>query len=225
MLIPSIDLMGGKIVQLIQGERKALEFDDFSEWIERFGKFPIVQVIDLDAAMGSGDNRTVVEELCKQLPCQVGGGLRTVERARQVLEWGAKKVIIGSSLFSLEGTNLGLAAELAKGLRTERLIFSVDSRAGFVAVKGWKQSTGLRPVDAMRQLEPFCSAFLYTHIDTEGLMQGFPFAVLDELCSATKKKLIVAGGITTPEEVKRLDVMGIDAVVGMAIYTGAMRVY
>ena len=224
MLIPSIDLMGGKIVQLIQGERKALEFDDFSEWIERFGKFPIVQVIDLDAAMGSGDNRTVVEELCKQLPCQVGGGLRTVERARQVLEWGAEKVIIGSSLFSSEGTDLGFAAELAKGLRTERLVFSVDSRAGFVAVKGWKQSTGLRPADAMRQLEPFCSAFLYTHIDTEGLMQGFPFAVLDELCGVTKKKLIVAGGITTSEEVKRLDVMGIDAVVGMAIYTGAMRV-
>ena len=173
MLIPSIDLMGGKIVQLIQGERKALEFDDFSEWIERFGKFPIVQVIDLDAAMGSGDNRTVVEELCKQLPCQVGGGLRTVERARQALEWGAKKVIIGSSLFSSEGTNLGFATELAKGLRTERLVFSVDSRAGFVAVKGWKQSTGLRPADAMRQLEPYCSAFLYTHIDTEGLMQGF----------------------------------------------------
>ena len=223
MLIPSIDLMGGKIVQLVQGERKALEFDDFTEWIERFRNFPTVQVIDLDAAMGSGDNRQVVEELCKKLPCQVGGGLRTVERARQVLERGAKKVIIGSSLFSSEGTNLRFATELAEKLGREHLVFSVDSRGGFVAVKGWKQSTGLRPADAMRQLEQYCSAFLYTHIDTEGLMQGFPFAVLDQLC-ATRKKLIVAGGITTLDEVERLDAIGIDAVVGMAIYTGAMRV-
>lgn len=224
MLIPSIDLMGGRIVQLVQGERKALEFDDFSEWIDRFRKFPIVQVIDLDAAMGSGSNRALVRAMCEELPCQVGGGLRTLERAREVLGWGAKKVIIGSSLFSSAGVNLDFARELSEELGSERLVFSVDSRAGFVAVKGWKQSTRLRPADAMRQLEPFCSAFLYTHIDTEGLMQGFPFAVLDEFRQATPRKLIVAGGITTSEEVERLDALGVDAVVGMAIYTGAMPV-
>ena len=224
MLIPSIDLMDGKIVQLVQGERKALEFDDFSYWIDRFRKYPAVQVIDLDAAMGKGRNPALVAELCSELPCQVGGGLRTVEGALQALASGAKKVIIGSSLFSDVGINVDFAEQLAGQIGAERLIFAVDSRAGYVAVKGWKQSTGLAPSQAMRELQPFCSAFLYTHIDAEGLMQGFPFEVLDNLRSATEKKLIVAGGITTVAEIERLDGMGVDAVVGMAIYTGTMPV-
>jgi phosphoribosylformimino-5-aminoimidazole carboxamide ribotide isomerase len=224
MLIPSIDLMGGKIVQLVQGERKALEFDNSSEWVDRFRKFPIVQVIDLDAAMGNGSNRELVQELCSQLPCQVGGGLRTSDAVRQVLGSGAKKVIIGSSLFSEHGVNEMFAKKLAREFGPERLIFAVDSRNGYVAVKGWKQTTGLRPADAVRELQPFCSAFLYTHIDAEGMMKGFPFAVLDELRNATTRKLIVAGGITATEEVDRLEALGIDAVVGMAIYTGTMQV-
>ena len=223
MLIPSIDLMDGKIVQLVQGKRKALEFDNFLEWIDRFRKFPITQVIDLDAAMGNGNNETLVQELCAQLACQVGGGLRDNRSLRQVFAWNAKKAIVGSSLFSSEGINKTFADEVANEFGRERLIFAVDSRNGFVAVKGWKQSTQLRPAETIRELEKFCSAFLYTHIDTEGTMVGFPFQVLDELRAATAKKLIVAGGITTQEEVNRLDAMGIDAVVGMAIYTGAMK--
>ena len=223
MLIPSIDLMGGKIVQLVQGERKALEFDDFPEWVRRFSKFPVVQVIDLDAAMGRGDNRQLVKGLCAELPCQVGGGLRTTDAARQVLEWGARKAIIGSSLFSGADVNIPFAKDVADELSADQLIFAVDSRGGYVSVKGWKESTGLRPADAMRTLEPFCSAFLYTHIDTEGMLQGFPFSVLDDLRTATRNKLIVAGGIKSAEEVQRLDEMGIDAVVGMAIYTGVLQ--
>jgi phosphoribosylformimino-5-aminoimidazole carboxamide ribotide isomerase len=224
MLIPSIDLMGGKVVQLVQGERKALEFDDSSEWVDRFRKFPIVQVIDLDAAMGTGHNGGLVQELCSQLHCQVGGGLRTSDAVRQVLRSGAKKVIIGSSLFSERGINEMFAGELAGEFGPERLIFAVDARGGYVAVKGWKQTTSLRPAEAVRELEPFCSAFLYTHIDTEGMMKGFPFPVLDELRNETTRKLIVAGGITTMDEVDRLEALGIDAVVGMAIYTGTMKV-
>lgn len=224
MLIPSIDLMGGKIVQLVQGERKALEFDNFPEWIERFREFPIVQVIDLDAATGAGRNSLQVQELCRELACQVGGGLRTTDRVREVLRWGARKAIIGSSLFSNDGINQAFAEELAREFGPERLIFAVDSRAGHVAVKGWRESTGLRPGDAIRALDPFCSAFLYTHIDTEGMMQGFPVAALDELRNATSKKLIAAGGIRSREEIDRLDALGVDAVVGMAIYTGSMQV-
>lgn len=224
MLIPSIDLMGGKIVQLVQGERRALEFDNFSEWIERFRKFPIVQVIDLDAAMENGSNAELVKGLCSQLPCQVGGGLGSLEKARAMVTSGARRVIIGSSLFTSEEVNTKFAKDLTDELGAEHLIFSVDSRAGFVSVKGWKQRTRLRPREAMRQLAPFCSAFLYTHIDTEGLMQGFPFEVLDDLRFATNRKLIVAGGITTNAEVDRLDQMGIDAVVGMAIYTGTLTI-
>lgn len=224
MLIPSIDLMGGKIVQLVQGERKALEFQNFSEWVDRFRKYPIVQVIDLDAAMGNGANQALVKELCAQLPCQVGGGLRTLEKARAALSGGARKVIIGSSLFTPDGVDIEFAENLAKHLGLERLIFAVDSRAGFVSVKGWKENTRLSPAEALRQLSPFCSAFLYTHIDTEGLMQGFPSGVLEELRPATSKKLIVAGGIRTKSEIDWLDRMGIDAVVGMAIYTGTLQV-
>ena len=222
MLIPSIDLMGGKIVQLVQGARKALEFDNFQKWVDRFRKFPMVQVIDLDAAMDNGDNRKLVEQLCSDLSCQVGGGLRTVDAARWVLNSGAKRAIIGSSLFSQTSINLKFAQELARQLGRERLIFAVDSRGGYVAIKGWKQSTGLHPADAMRQLEQFCSAFLYTHIETEGMLQGFPFSALDDLLRATKNKLIVAGGIRAAEEVQRLDDLGINAVVGMAIYTGIL---
>jgi phosphoribosylformimino-5-aminoimidazole carboxamide ribotide isomerase len=224
MLIPAIDLMEGKIVQLVQGERKALEFDDFAPWIDRFRKFPLVQVIDLDAAMDKGSNRDIVQRLCRELPCQVGGGVRTVERARELIDWGAKKAIVGSSLFSPEGVDLDFAQQVANTVGSESLVFSVDSRNGYVAVKGWKESTRLRPADAMRQLEPFCSGFLYTHIDTEGLMQGFPFEVLGELCRATTKTLIVAGGITSADEVKKLESLGVDCVVGMAIYTGALQV-
>lgn len=223
MLIPSIDLMDGKIVQLVQGERKALEFEEFPEWIRRFRKYPIVQVIDLDAAMGRGDNGQLVKQLCVELPCQVGGGLRTTEAARQVLQWGAKKVIVGSSLFSNGEVNITFSQNLERQLGSQQLIFAVDSRGGYVAVKGWKESTGLRPAKAMRALDPFCSAFLYTHIDTEGMLQGFPFSVLDELRSATQNKLIVAGGIRSAEEIRQLDEMGIDAVVGMAIYTGVLQ--
>ena len=223
MLIPSIDLMGGKIVQLVQGERKALEFDDFPQWVRRFSKFPMVQVIDLDAAMGKGDNRQLVKGLCAELPCQVGGGLRTTEAARQILEWGARKAIIGSSLFLRADVNITFAADLADQVGAHHLIFAVDSRGGHVSIKGWKESTGHRPADAMRKLEAFCSAFLYTHIDTEGMLQGFPFSVLDDLRKATQNKLIVAGGIKSAEEIARLDAMGIDAVVGMAIYTGVLQ--
>ena len=224
MLIPSIDLMGGRIVQLVQGERKALEFENFSEWVDRFRKYPTVQVIDLDAAMENGGNHELVRDLCAELPCHVGGGLRTLEKARAALSNGARKVIIGSSLFTADGVDIEFARNLSEQLGPDRLVFAVDSRAGFVAVKGWKQTTRLRPAEAIRQLDPCCSAFLYTHIDTEGLMQGFPFRVIDELSPATNKKLIVAGGITTDAEIDRLDRMGIDAVVGMAIYTRTLQV-
>ena len=173
--------------------------------------------------MGKGDNQQLVKGLCAELACQVGGGLRTAEAARQVLEWGAKKAIIGSSLFSATDVNIAFAKSLADRLGADQLIFAVDSRGGYVSVKGWKESTGLRPADAMRKLEPSCSAFLYTHIDTEGMLQGFPFSVLEDLRNATRKKLIVAGGIKSAEEIARLDEMGIDAVVGMAIYTGVLQ--
>jgi phosphoribosylformimino-5-aminoimidazole carboxamide ribotide isomerase len=222
MLIPSIDLMGGKIVQLVQGEKRALEFENFTYWIERFSKYPLVQLIDLDAAMGTGGHRELIAMICQQLPCQIGGGIHGIERGRELLDLGARRVIFGSSLVKNDAINVALAKELSSTLGTERLTFAIDSRGGRVAIKGWKQNTSIDPLDMMHALEPFCSAFLYTHIDTEGTMTGFPMEVARKLRQATARKLMVAGGIRSAEEILELDVIDVDAVVGMAIYTGAI---
>ncbi len=233
MLIPSIDLMGGKIVQLVQGETLKLAFDDFEYWIERFSGYPLVQLIDLDAAMRQGENRGLIEMICRRLPCQVGGGLRSVEDGRRLLEVGAKRVIYGSSLFGGEedtGTprrhkliRLEFAGELKKGLGEEALCFSVDTKGGKVAVRGWKEQVDLTPEEAVTWLEDYCAAFLYTHVDTEGTMRGFPVDVAAVLRSTTAKQLIVAGGIKDRAEVEALDAMGVDAVAGMAVYSGVME--
>ena len=223
MLIPSIDLMGGKVVQLVQGAKKALEFDNVDEWIERFRPYPIVQLIDLDAAMRQGSNRDLISYICERIPCQVGGGIRTPQDAQTIFRAGAKKVIIGSSLLKEGRVDLDIAKAFAHGASAARLIFAVDSRAGRVSIHGWKQATDLTPAQMMRETEAYCGAYLYTHIDTEGTMSGFPMHVLSELQAATGRRIIVAGGIKSMQEVEELHSRGIDAVVGMAIYTGALK--
>lgn len=222
MLIPSIDLMAGKIVQLVHGEKKALEFDDFEYWIERFSGYPLVQLIDLDAAMGRGDNHDLVTMICARLPCQVGGGIRSVARACDLLALGARRVIFGSALFNKGEIDTALAQDCATSLGLDRLTFALDSRGGKVAIQGWKETTSTDPAQMMRQLEPCCSAFLYTHIDSEGTMTGFPMEIAQLLRAETAHQLIVAGGIRSMEEVSALDTIGVDSVVGMALYTGRL---
>jgi phosphoribosylformimino-5-aminoimidazole carboxamide ribotide isomerase len=222
MLIPSIDLMGGKIVQLVQGSRRTLEFEDPQEWVDRFAKYPAVQLIDLDAAMGHGHNGGLLRDLARQLPCQVGGGIRTIEAARAALDMGARRVILGSSLISQGVINTAFAQQAAIELGPEKLVFAADCRGGRVSIKGWQESTGITAPEMIRALDPFCSAFLYTNIDTEGLLQGIPMDIVRELRSAASGQLIVAGGIRSQEEVDSLDALGVDAVVGMAIYKGLM---
>ena len=225
MLIPSIDLLGGRIVQLVQGEKLRLAFDDFEYWIEKFAKYQLVQLIDLDAAMRQGDNSALVAQIAKRLPCQAGGGIHTIERARQVLDAGAKRVIIGSALFSEQGTvNTEFAASLATAVGAERVVAGIDTKNGRIAVKGWKANVELTPDDAIPQLDPYAAAFLYTHVDGEGMMNGFPIATAERLRKLTQRQLIVAGGIRSREEVDALDALGADAVVGMAVYTEALAV-
>jgi phosphoribosylformimino-5-aminoimidazole carboxamide ribotide isomerase len=224
MLIPSIDLMGGKIVQLVQGEKKALEFDNFSEWVGRFARYPLVQLIDLDAAMGKGDNRALITECCGKLPCQVGGGVRSAENTRQLLKTGAKRVILGSSLIKEGVVDSQFASALCDEFGAEHLVMAIDSRGGKVAIHGWKTVTNITPAEMMHALEPYCSAFLYTHIDTEGLLQGIPMNVIRELSNCTSRRFIAAGGIRSQQEIDELDAMGVDAVVGMAIYSGILKV-
>jgi phosphoribosylformimino-5-aminoimidazole carboxamide ribotide isomerase len=230
MLIPSIDLMGGRIVQLVQGKELKLAFDDFEHWIERFSTYPMVQLIDLDAAMRQGSNRALIEQIAQRLPCQVGGGIGSVDRAREVLAAGARRVIIGSALFDAAGlakehlVRRDFAHELADAVGVERLVFSVDTREGRIAIKGWKQQVDLTPEMAMTALEPYCAAFLYTHIDREGTMQGFPLDVARRLRGITERQLIVAGGIREQQEIDALSAMGVDAVAGMAVYLGRLAV-
>jgi len=228
MLIPSIDLLGGRIVQLVQGEKLRLAFDDFEYWIEKFSRFPLVQLIDLDAAMRQGDNSELVAQIAKRLPCQAGGGIHSVDRARQVLDAGAKRVILGSALFSSSnGTgavNTVFASEVADAIGEQQLVAGIDTRDGQIAVKGWKAQVPLTPDEAMPQLEPYAGAFLYTHVDGEGMLGGFPVDVAARLRPLTQRQLIVAGGIRSQHEVDALDALGVDAVVGMAVYTDLLKV-
>lgn len=224
MLIPSIDLQGGKIVQLVQGERLAIETSDVDVWVRKFSAYPKVQLIDLDAAKGLGSNESLVQYICGLLPCRVGGGIRSVERAEAMLALGAKKVILGSALFRNNDVDVQFATDLSDRLGADRLIAAVDGKDGKVVIHGWKTSLDLTPKQAVAQLEPFFSEFLYTHVDLEGLMRGTDMGAIRTLRAATTRALTAAGGITTRAEIDELDSLGVDAVVGMAVYTGKLKV-
>ncbi len=223
MLIPAIDVKGGAVVQLVQGERLAIRDQDVFSWVRRFARFPKVQVIDLDAAMGTGDNLQLVRQIAGSLSCRVGGGIRTPDRAADVLAAGAQQVIAGSALFKNGKPDLAFAEMIAARVGVERLIGAVDSRGGKVVIHGWKTPVELTAVEAVRVLEPFCGEFLYTHVDREGLMGGTDMAAIRAVRDATYRRLTAAGGITTQQEIDELDRLGVDAVVGMAIYTCSLK--
>ena len=222
MLIPSIDLKGGAVVQLVQGEQLAIKDEDVFRWVRRFERFPKVQVIDLDAAMGSGDNLAIVRQIAGALSCRVGGGIRTLERAQDVLAAGAQQIIAGSALFKSGQPDLAFARRLSDAVGRERVIAAVDSRNGHVVIHGWKTALPLTASEAVRALEPYCDEFLYTHVDTEGLMGGTNLEAILAVRHATTRRVTAAGGISTQREIDDLHALGIDAVVGMAIYTGAL---
>jgi phosphoribosylformimino-5-aminoimidazole carboxamide ribotide isomerase len=224
MLIPSIDLKDGAVVQLIQGERLAIRDADVFAWVKRFARFPKVQVIDLDAAMGRGDNLALVRQVAAALTCRVGGGVRTIERAQDLLGAGAQQVIVGSSLFRAGRPDLDFAKRLAEAVGVERIIAAVDSKGGHVVIHGWKTALPLTALEAVQALEPYCSEFLYTHVDAEGLMGGTNLEAILTIRNATSRRLTAAGGITTREEIDALDAESVDSVVGMALYTGKLAI-
>src|SRR6266545_2911442 len=224
MLIPSIDLKDRAVVQLVQGERLAIKDPHVARWVRKFEKFPKVQVIDLDAAIGNGDNLELVRWIAGSLCCRVGGGIRTVGRAREVLAAGAQQIIAGSALFKNGAPDHEFAKTLAEAVGRDRVIAAVDSRAGHVVIHGWKTSLPLTAVEAVRALEPYCNEFLYTHVDAEGLMGGTNLEAIRAVRAATIRRVTAAGGITTQKEIDELDALGVDAVVGMAIYTGILDV-
>jgi phosphoribosylformimino-5-aminoimidazole carboxamide ribotide isomerase len=222
MIFPCIDLMEGKVVQLVQGREKALEADSPAEMLRRFAGFPEIQVIDLDAAMGRGSNDVLVRMLAERAAIRAGGGVRTPERARALVEQGARKVIAGTAAFSATGINEPLLAELRDAAGRERLLIALDSKDGRIVVKGWREATAFTAESVLAALEPYCSGFLCTYVDKEGMMQGTDLEWFRRLRAATSLELTAAGGITTLDDVRALLGMGVNAALGMAIYTGRL---
>ena len=223
MIIPCIDLMDGKAVQLVRGRTKALEADPM-EMLRKFRGFPVIHVIDLDAAMGHGNNDRIVARLCRKRPCRLGGGVRTVERVRELKELGAQQIIIGTAAFQEDGINKKFLAAARRAVGRKLLMVALDTSRGRIVVKGWRARTGLRAEDVIPELEPYCSCFLCTYVDKEGMMQGTNLGWFRRLRQATDLPITAAGGITTMAEVEALAQMNIDAAVGMAIYTGKLKV-
>lgn len=210
MIIPSIDLLGGSTVQLIGGAEKALDAGDPRPILERFGVAGEVAVIDLDAALGTGSNAALVEGLVKQGACRVGGGVRDEMTARKWLDLGARKVILGTAA----------KPELLSRLPRERVMAAVDSVNGGVVVKGWKEGTGELATDVVKRLAPFVGGFLVTCVEREGRLGGLDWAQVERVIEAAGQvRVTIAGGVTSAEDVRRLDDMGADAQVGMALYT------
>ncbi|HXS98572.1 MAG TPA: 1-(5-phosphoribosyl)-5-[(5-phosphoribosylamino)methylideneamino] imidazole-4-carboxamide isomerase [Candidatus Limnocylindrales bacterium] len=223
MIFPCIDLMDGKVVQLVQGREKALEADSPEEMLRKFAAFPEIQVIDLDAAMGRGSNDDLVAWLAAHATIRAGGGVRTVERAKALVAQGAHKVIVGTSAFTKTGVNAPLLDAMREAVGKDRLIVALDSKEGKVVVKGWTESTDFTAAEVLHLLEPYCGGFLCTYVDKEGMMQGTDLSWFRQLRAATDLEITAAGGITTLDDVKALQAMNINPALGMAIYTGRIK--
>ena len=216
MILPCIDLMDGKVVQLVQGRKKALEGDAPLAMLEKFAAFPEIQVIDLDAAMDRGSNDEIVKLLASRAATRVGGGVRSAGRARTLVEQGARKVIVGTAAFT------PVLQEIAAAVGKDRLLIALDSRGGRIVVKGWQEATELTAEEVIRSLEPYCSGFLCTYVDKEGMLQGTDLNWFRRLRDATPLEVTAAGGITTMDEVRALVDMRVNVALGMAIYTGRL---
>lgn len=224
MIIPCIDLQGGKAVQLVHGRKRALSVDDVLGLLERFRDYPILHVIDLDAAIGTGSNGRWIKLLSRrgQMKIRVGGGVRTVARAGKLLSWGAEKIIVGSAAFQGGRVAHDFLRELRKRVGRKSVIIAIDTEAGHIVVRGWRERLALRPADVIAELEAYCSEFLATYVDREGTLRGTNLAWFRTLRRLTKLPITAAGGIRSKSEVRALEKLGMNAAVGMALYLGKM---
>jgi phosphoribosylformimino-5-aminoimidazole carboxamide ribotide isomerase len=224
MLIPCIDLQDGKAVQLVRGRRRVLAVDDILGLLDRFGDYPILHVIDLDAALGKGDNGSWVKLICRRAKqkVRVGGGIRTIRRAQTILSWGAEKIIVGSAAFQNGKVDRDFLAKLDKRVGRKRVIVALDTDRGRIVVRGWRERLKLQPGDVIPSLEPFCAGFLSTFVDNEGTLKGTNLSWFRMLRRLTSLPITAAGGISSLREVRALEQVGMDAAVGMAIYTGKL---
>ena len=222
MIIPCIDLQGGKVVQLIQGDKKALEGAPPLEMLDRFAGFPVIQVIDLDAAMGKGSNIDIVRDLTSRARTRVGGGVRSAARALELVEAGAERVVVGTAAFSGNAINEKLLEEIGEAVGRDKILLALDSKFGRIVVKGWSEAVDLTAEEVIRRLESYCGGFLCTYVDKEGMLEGTDLEWYRRLRASTDHEITAAGGITTIEEIRELTEMNIHAALGMAIYTGRL---
>lgn len=222
MIIPCIDLMGGTAVQLVQGREKALDAGAPEAVLEKFAAFPVIQVIDLDAALGNGSNESIVAELTARHRVWVGGGVRSLEKAQRLLDGGAEKVIVGTSAFRADGLNHEFLRELTARVPREAILLALDSMADRIVVKGWQESLDVSAGEVIRQIEPYCGGCLCTFVDREGMMQGTDLEWFRSLRASTTLEITAAGGVSSYEEVQALLDMEIHVALGMAIYTGRL---
>jgi phosphoribosylformimino-5-aminoimidazole carboxamide ribotide isomerase len=222
MTIPCIDVMGGKVVQLVQGDRKALELDSPDEALRMFEGFPLLHLIDLDAALGRGENRELVAYLLSKVSARVGGGVRSVEGAQALISLGASQVIVGTSAFGPDGVNRQFLSELVSAIGRERVIVAIDVKGGKLAVRGWQSTLEMSPFDVVSELSPYCAGFLCTYVDGEGMMEGTDLPFFLSLRERVEGELIAAGGISSIAEIKALVGAGIQVAIGMAAYTGRL---
>ena len=209
MIIPCIDLMDGKVVQLVRGREKALEGESPDTMLKRFSAFPVIQVIDLDQAIGQGSNLPIVRRIAGQARTWVGGGVRTLERAEDLVRSGAERVIVGTAAFSDNGPNSDLLEALASSIGRERLIVSLDSMNGRIVIRGWRESTSLAAEEVISRFEPYCGAFLCTYVDKEGTMEGTDLDWYRRLRAATDHEITAAGGIASIAEIRTLVDIGV----------------
>ena len=231
MIIPCIDLMGGKVVQLVRGRDKALEGESPETMLERFAAFPVIQVIDLDQAIGQGSNLTIVRRIAGKARTWVGGGVRTVHRAEELVNSGAERVIVGTSAFVEDGPAVRFLEALRSAIGRRNVIVSLDSMNGRIVVKGWRESTKLAAEDVISRFEPYCGAHLCRAVlrclsmhlcRKEGTMEGTDLNWYRRLRAATDHQITAAGGIATLREIRALLDIGVHAALGMAVYTGRL---
>ena len=211
MIIPSIDLINSKAVQLRQGKEKILERDDVLELAKYYARFGEIAVIDLDEAMGTGkNNEDIITQICKIAPCRVGGGIRTTDKAKKMLAMGAKKIIIGTA------ANEDFLSKLPK----DKVIVAIDSKYGNITIDGWKTDTQIKTQEYVKRFENLCSGFLYTIVEKEGMLEGTNLDAFRDIRKITDKPITAAGGITNIDEIKELEKLNISSQLGMSIYTG-----
>jgi phosphoribosylformimino-5-aminoimidazole carboxamide ribotide isomerase len=229
VLIPCIDLQQGKAVQLVHGRKRELAIADVMSLLVKFQKYKWLHIIDLDAAMGKGNNSELARKLCIEaakrfrMQVRVGGGIRTIRSAAEITKWGARQVIVGSAAFKDGKINAPFLRLLRARVGRQAIVIALDTANGQVVIKGWQKALRIRAENVMDQLEPFCAAFLCTDVDREGTMSGANLKWFELLRSATSHPIIAAGGIKAQREIHALDRLGMDAAVGMALYKSRLR--